>query len=160
MNDSDLCRHCGHKRSEHTGRGETFLKCPHGMGYTTAENFDPHAVNAGPFTAALHGIGQHSESSAERKACPLYTGCLAYFPDALMLVAKLSKIGNDKHNPGQPLHWSKDKSNDHADCLARHLLQHGQTDPETGLSHTVSVAWRALALLQTEIEAARKAGAQ
>lgn len=95
-----------------------------------------------------------------RKDFPLFSGCIDYFPDALLLVARLSKIGNDKHNPGQPLHWSKDKSPDHADCLARHLLDHGEIDPDTGLSHTVSVAWRALALLQTEIEAARKDGGE
>jgi hypothetical protein len=99
-----------------------------------------------------------SEKSSEaRKATPLFGGCLNYFPDALAAVARLSKIGNDKHNPGQPLHWSKGKSNDHADCLARHLVDHGKIDPETGLSHTVAVAWRALALLQTEIERAGQA---
>lgn len=94
-----------------------------------------------------------------RKDYPLFAGCLNYFPDALLAVAHLSKIGNDKHNPGEPLHWSKGKSADHADCLARHLLAHGTIDPETGLSHTVAAAWRALALLQTEIENA-KGGAQ
>lgn len=91
-----------------------------------------------------------------RKDCPVYSGCLAYFPDALLAVAQLSKLGNDKHNPGEPLHWSRGKSGDHADCLARHLLQHGDIDPDTGLSHTVAIAWRALALLQVEIEAAKK----
>lgn len=92
------------------------------------------------------------DASSQRKATPLCTGVLDYFPDALQAVARLSKIGNDKHNPGQPLHWSKDKSADHADCIARHLLQRGTIDPDTGLSHTVAVAWRALALLQMEIE--------
>ena len=90
--------------------------------------------------------------SAKRKGQPVFSGVLAYFPDALMAIAELSKAGNDKHNPGQPLHWSKDKSNDHADCLARHLLEQGTIDPEDGISHTVKVAWRALALLQIEIE--------
>lgn len=42
---------------------------------------------------------------------------------------------------------------DHADCLLRHLADRGITDPETGMSHTVEVAWRALALLQEEEEA-------
>lgn len=98
-----------------------------------------------------------SASEPTRKDFPLFAGCLHYFPDALLAVSLLSKIGNDKHNPGEPLHWSKDKSKAHADCLARHLLTHGEIDPETGLSHTVSVAWRALALLQTEIEAERAA---
>lgn len=93
-----------------------------------------------------------------RKAIPLCTGCFDYFPDALAAVAQLSKIANEKHNPGQPLHWSKGKSNDHADCLLRHLADRGTPDPDMqGLSHTVHVAWRALALLQTEIENAQAA---
>lgn len=94
---------------------------------------------------------------AKRKATPMATGCLDYFPDALAAVAQLSKIANEKHNPGQPLHWSKGKSNDHADCLVRHLVDRGMPDPDVGgLSHTVHVAWRALALLQTEIESNRQ----
>lgn len=92
--------------------------------------------------------------ASDRKAMPVCTGCFDYFPDALLAVSRLSKIGNEKHNPGQPLHWSKDKSKDHADALARHLMERGTVDPETGLSHSVSVAWRALAMLQIEIEAA------
>lgn len=88
----------------------------------------------------------------ERKATPICSGVLDYFPDALAAVARLSQKGNDKHNPGQPLTWSKGKSSDHADCLVRHLLERGKLDPEMQESHTVHVAWRALALLQTEIE--------
>lgn len=95
--------------------------------------------------------------SKERKDTPLYSGVLAYFPRALAYIARVSKAGNDKHNPGQPLHWSKDKSNDHADCVARHLIEHGTTDPEDGLLHSGKLAWRALALLETELENAEKA---
>lgn len=107
---------------------------------------------------------QHSSSqqyvvlptdSAARKQTPLVTGCLDYFPDALAAVARLSFKANEKHNPGEPLHWSKDKSADHADCLGRHLLDRGKWDEEMEESHTVHVAWRALALLQTEIESDR-----
>lgn len=93
--------------------------------------------------------------SAERKTLPVATGVLDYFPAALAEIAKLSKIGNDKHNPGEPLHWSRGKSSDHADCILRHLIDRGQPDPGSGgLSHTVAVAWRALALLQEELERA------
>lgn len=90
--------------------------------------------------------------SAERKKIPLCTGVLDYFPAALAAVARLSQLGNDKHNPGQALHWSRSKSSDHADCLARHLADRGVIDPDTKMSHTVEVAWRALALLQEEEE--------
>ena len=92
------------------------------------------------------------EGSQARKEVPLVTGVLDYFPAALAAVARLSKFGNDKHNPGQPLHWSRDKSADHADCIGRHLVDRGIIDPETKMSHTVEVAWRALALLQIEEE--------
>lgn len=92
----------------------------------------------------------------ERKAVPICTGVLDYFPDALAAVARLSLKANEKHNPGQKLHWSKDKSSDHADCLVRHLLERGSQDPEMQESHSVHVAWRALALLQIEIETQRK----
>lgn len=92
--------------------------------------------------------------SAGRKGVPLVTGVLDYFPAALAAVARLSKYGNEKHNPGEPLHWARGKSADHADCVGRHLVDRGLIDPETGMSHTVEVAWRALALLQEELEAA------
>lgn len=98
--------------------------------------------------------------SKERKDTPIYSGVLAYFPRALAYVAKVSKAGNDKHNPGEPLHWSKDKSNDHADCCARHLIEQGKTDHETGLKHSGYLAWRALALLETELGNESKREAQ
>lgn len=87
-----------------------------------------------------------------RKDIPLCTGVLDYFPDALRMVARVSKAGNDKHNPGEPLHWAREKSNDHADCIARHLLDRGKIDPEDNLPHSAKLAWRALALLQEELE--------
>lgn len=89
---------------------------------------------------------------AERKGIPMATGLLDYFPAALMEVARLSKAGNDKHNPGEPLHHSRGKSNDHADTIVRHLVDRGTIDPEDGIRHSVKVAWRALALLQEELE--------
>jgi hypothetical protein len=89
--------------------------------------------------------------SEERKNAPVYSGVMAYFPLAMIEVARLSKIGNDKHNPGEPLHWARGKSTDHADCIARHLLEHGKLDSD-GITHTAKVAWRALALLQEEME--------
>jgi hypothetical protein len=60
--------------------------------------------------------------SQARKDVPLYSGCFAYFPAALAGVARWSKLGNDKHNPGQPLHHARGKSMDHADCILRHTM--------------------------------------
>lgn len=97
-----------------------------------------------------------SATSDTRKGKPLFSGCLMYFPDALLAVAEHSRKANDKHNPGEPLHWSKDKSKDHSDCIARHLLDIGPTwdleDPELKSLHATALAWRALALLQTVLE--------
>lgn len=95
---------------------------------------------------------RHTPTAAkERKNLPITTGVLDYFPAALLAVAEVSKAGNDQHNPGQPLHWAREKSADHADCLVRHLLDRGTRDSD-GWRHSAKMAWRALALLQTEIE--------
>lgn len=96
------------------------------------------------------------KSSETRKAHPLFSGFLNYFPDACLAVAELSRIGNDKHNPGQPLHWSRDKSNDHLDCIARHLLDAGKIDADTKVRHSAELAWRAMANLQVEIESSAR----
>jgi len=90
--------------------------------------------------------------AAERKNVPLVSGVLDYFPAALAEVARISKAGNDQHNPGQPLHWARGKSMDHADCIGRHLADRGQWDVD-GQRHSGKLAWRALALLQQELEA-------
>src|SRR5688500_1840583 len=86
-----------------------------------------------------------------RKAAPIAEGVLFYFPNALAEVAKVSKAGNDQHNPGKPLHWSRGKSTDHADCIVRHLIDAGTMDSD-GMRHSAKIAWRALAMLQEELE--------
>jgi hypothetical protein len=86
-----------------------------------------------------------------RKEQPIARGVLGYFPRALAAIANVSFVGNEQHNPGQPMHWAKGKSNDHADCIVRHLIEAGTVD-EDGLRHTAKAAWRALALLETELE--------
>jgi hypothetical protein len=96
------------------------------------------------------------EESAERKAYPMCTGLLDYFPAALAYVAKISKIGNDKHNPGEPLHHARGKSMDHDDCIIRHTVDRGRFDAQ-GVRHSGYRAWRALAALQEELEEAGEA---
>jgi hypothetical protein len=90
--------------------------------------------------------------SEARKNIPLCTGLLDYFPAALAAVAHVSKVGNDKHNPGEPLHHARGKSMDHADCIMRHHVERGTIDPVSGLRHSAFLAWRALAQLQEELE--------
>ena len=86
-----------------------------------------------------------------RKGMPIATGVLDYFPDALLAVSEVSRIGNEQHNPGSPLHWDRSKSGDESDALVRHLLERGTIDDD-GIRHSAKTAWRALALLQKEIE--------
>lgn len=87
----------------------------------------------------------------ERKQRPVFSGLMKYFPNALMEVAHVSWVGNEQHNPGTPMHWDRSKSTDEADALARHLIQSGTIDDD-GLRHSAKCAWRALALLEKEIE--------
>lgn len=95
--------------------------------------------------------------SAARKQAPITTGFMDYFPDAVADVARLSKAANDKHNPGEPMHWSRGKSDDHADCIGRHMIDRGTIDTDKFL-HDTKVAWRAMAQLQLAIEKLRAAG--
>ena len=78
---------------------------------------------------------------------------LDYFTSALIEVAKVSFEGNKQHNPGEPLHWARGKSTDQADTLLRHFVERGTLDTD-GVRHSAKMAWRALALLQLELEAA------
>jgi hypothetical protein len=83
------------------------------------------------------------EDAAERKTYPIYSGLMAYFPDALALVAHHSWVGNEQHHPGDPLWWDKSKSADELDAHGRHVLE----------ARWVDVAWRALANLQRKVDA-------
>lgn len=88
--------------------------------------------------------------SATRKRYPMATGLLDYFPDALAAVSEVSFKGNQKHNPGEPMHHARGKSMDHPDCIMRHLTERGGFDGD--IRHSAALAWRALALLQEELE--------
>lgn len=86
-----------------------------------------------------------------RKNLPVVRGVLDYFPLAILEIAHVSIVGNEQHNPGEPLRWAKEKSTDHADSILRHLIDRGKIDSD-GVRHSAKLAWRALALLQTELE--------
>jgi hypothetical protein len=106
-----------------------------------------------------------TDDSAARKEFPMARGLLDYFPAALAAVSRVSSIGNMKHNPGEYMHHARGKSMDHADCIIRHLADRGTMDvvvirdssgtpDEHEIPHSAYVAWRALAMLQEELEAA------
>jgi len=88
-----------------------------------------------------------------RKKRPVFSGVLKYFPDAILEVARTSYAGNEQHHSDKPLHWDRDKSNDHLDALARHLTDHSKNPvDEDGILHLSKVCWRALAALQIYLE--------
>ena len=87
----------------------------------------------------------------KRKAMPVFSGVLAYFPDAIRAISVASSAGQKQHNPDLPLAWDRSKSGDELDALARHLLEAGTMDDD-GVLHSTKVAWRALANLQKELE--------
>jgi hypothetical protein len=90
----------------------------------------------------------------QRKSLPIFDGCIMYFPLALLAVSEVSRLGNEQHNPGEPLHWARGKSMDQYNTCVRHLMDHrlgGRYDTDGG-RHLAKAAWRALAALQLDIE--------
>jgi hypothetical protein len=88
--------------------------------------------------------------SAGRKKVPMFSGVMAYFPDAIAALAEHSFKGNEKHNPGEPLHHARGKSMDHTDCIMRHLANYNGLDGDA--LEAVALFWRAGALCQEVLE--------
>lgn len=96
--------------------------------------------------------------SEARKGIPMLRGCLRYFPAALAGVANTSKLGNDKHNPGEDMHHARGKSTDQGDCILRHIIdvqdllaayeRSNDVKVEDILVEVNQLAWRALAFSQ------------
>lgn len=127
------------------------------------------AITIGGITAVTSTTGiKHDQEktsttlpidSQERKNYPLFEGCVRYFPAALAGVSKTSKLGNDKHNPGEEMHHARGKSMDHGDCIIRHLIDvedllaamkrgENKVTPEGILNEVNQMAWRVLAFSQ------------
>lgn len=100
--------------------------------------------------------------SEYRKMLPVGTVITEYWPDALKGAAAVAWVGNEKHNPGEHLHWSRDKSADHVDCLLRHTIDAKKDDgwvTETlpdgrvyQVRHASAALWRAACLAQLDAE--------
>ena len=152
--DEVQCDGCPRMVSRVWARGKQKLcyNCKEKYDRVTTANLKDIKIDVSELPTGLLG------DSTERKNTPMFSGVLAYFPDALAEVSRLSKVGNDKHNPGQPLHWAKEKSTDHKDCIVRHLADHSKGErfvpdyPGKNIRALAAVAWRALAALQIEIE--------
>lgn len=130
--------HTGHDANNH-------VTVPRSGWYVEAEYLEPITISA------VETVSLLPSDAKERKETPLASGVLDYFPSALIEVAKVSFEGNKQHNPGQPLHWARGKSTDQADTLLRHFVERGKLDSD-GVRHSAKMCWRALALLQLELE--------
>ncbi len=128
--------------------------CYHKLGDCVCE---PGPVRYNEYAAVKQVLTLPTDSNA-RKDYPLFRGCLRYFPAALAGVARTSKLGNDKHNPGEEMHHARNKSPDQGDCILRHLVdvedllaslaRGGKVTPEEILNEVNQMTWRALAFSQ------------
>jgi len=108
------------------------------------------------------------DDSAARKSIPIWEGVIAYAPAAIAAAARISVIGNNKHNPGEELHHARGKSMDHTDCIARHLIDFqaikaaAMRDAQMGWAscasrdaaaeHLGNLVWRSLMFAQEQLE--------
>ena len=95
----------------------------------------------------------------ERKALPLYDYMFGYFPDAWLAEVAVAVAGNAQHNPGEPLHWAREKSTDQLNTAFRHMFDHakGNVKDIDGCYHLAKSIWRLKAELQLTIERERAA---
>jgi len=91
------------------------------------------------------------EDEALRREYPMFDGFMAYFPNAMAEVARLSWCATQQHHPDQPMHWDRSKSTDHLNKIGRHMVDAGKLD-DKGQRHSAMIAWRAMANLQEELE--------
>ena len=125
-----------------------------GEHYTTTMTYEQESINA--FDVVDSKEVKEPTKAELRKATPVFSGVLKYFPNALKEVSKCSKAGNDQHHPDKPLQWHREKSGDELDALSRHLLEAGTIDDDS-IRHSTKIAWRAMANLQKELELAGEA---
>ena len=90
-----------------------------------------------------------STDSTERKNTPIWSTVFKNWPLALAALARHCKRGNDKHNPGQQIHWAREKSSDHEDCAARHLVDVHHYNAEIGeYEEACALVFRGMCILQ------------
>jgi len=90
----------------------------------------------------------------ERKQLQLYTFMFNYFPDAWLEVVRIARLGNEQHNPGEPLHWARGKSTDQMNAAFNHVFDYGtgQRVDSDGGYHLAKAVWRLMAQLQLDVE--------
>jgi hypothetical protein len=95
-----------------------------------------------------------TDDYATRKKWQLWTYLTEYFPKALMEELRVAIVGNDQHNPGEPLHWARGKSTDQMNTAMRHMWDHRFVSPKDtdGCYHLAKAIWRLKAELELQIE--------
>lgn len=90
----------------------------------------------------------------ERKKLQLYTFMFNYFPDAWLEVVRVARLGNEQHNPGEPLHWARGKSTDQMNAAFNHIFDYGfgERRDVDGAYHLAKAVWRLMAQLQLDLE--------
>lgn len=95
--------------------------------------------------------------SKARKQLQLWTFLMEYFPRTFLSVVEAARKGNEQHNPGEPLHWSREKSADQMNAAFNHLFDYGtgsKIDTD-GARHLAKAIWRLSA--QNELDEEREA---
>jgi hypothetical protein len=97
---------------------------------------------------------QLSAVESERKDANLWDFMFKYFPQAWFEVAHVAVIGNQQWNPGEKMHWERDKSVDQLNSAFRHIWDYGTGEEmdTDGCYHLAKAIWRLMAQLQLDIE--------
>jgi hypothetical protein len=95
--------------------------------------------------------------NAARKRLQMWTYLMEYFPDSFLAELEVAVQGNEQHNPGQKLHWAREKSKDQMNTALRHMFDYGRGIKRDvdGQYHLAKAIWRLKAQLQLDIEAER-----
>lgn len=120
-----------------------YIHCTCGYSSADLEEHAAHVCNDG--LTGAHTL--ETDKAAKRKATPVFSGVVMYFPRTMLKVAEVSQIGNDQHNAGEPLHWAFEKSTDEPDAGMRHAIDHYLHGPvdDDGALHLAKKVWRAMA---------------
>jgi hypothetical protein len=100
---------------------------------------------------------------------PVWDYMFKYFPLAWLEEVRVAVLGNKQHNPGQPLHWAREKSTDQLNTAFRHQFDYAEAKARgvvvprdrDGKAQLAQAIWRLKAQLQLDLEeeARQRAGA-
>ena len=95
------------------------------------------------------------EDDEERAKYPIGTYTTEYCPNAIVALARHSFEANEKHNPGEEIHWAKEKSVGSINRVFRHLFEfawhHARGERRKAKYHITAAAWRINELLERYI---------